>query len=192
MSTIYIYTMSHSSQYILQPNPSTHGNRADMVEKSSVPIITLTTYDLPIQLKNGSFLHWLEQPSPFIEFISSHSSPLELKQQEALLRKHSNPHCQTDKCRIRNKDIFLKMPHCTSVCMHFSTMCIWIMWECVHVTSVCVHPHSSVPPVRAPEVERAHSHSGRRWFGPGRCTQHVATHSCTERVKKKKTHNKST
>lgn len=98
--------MSRSSQYILQPNPSTHGNRADMLEKSLVPIITLTTYDLPIQLKNGSFLHWLEQPSPFIEFISSHSSPLELKRQEALLRKHSNPHCQTDKCRIRNKDIF--------------------------------------------------------------------------------------
>lgn len=178
--------MSHSSQYILQPNPSTHGNRADMLEKSLVPIITLTTYDLPIQLKNGSFLHWLEQPSPFIEFISSHSSPLELKRQEALLRKHSNPHCQTDKCRIRNKDIFFpKMPHSTSVCTNFSMLCIWIMWECVHVTSVCVHPHSSAPPVRAPEVERAHSHSGRRWFGPGRCTEHVATHPCTDRVKKK-------
>lgn len=53
-------------------------------QRASTPIKTLTTYDLPIQLKKGSFLHWLEQPSPFIEFISSHSSPLELKQQEVL------------------------------------------------------------------------------------------------------------
>lgn len=36
-----------------------------------------------MQLKKGSFLHWLEQPSPFMEFISSHSSPLELKKKIA-------------------------------------------------------------------------------------------------------------
>lgn len=28
----------------------------------------------PTQLKNGSFLHWLEQPSPFMVFLSSHCS----------------------------------------------------------------------------------------------------------------------
>lgn len=34
---------------------------------------------LPTQLKKGSFLQWLEHPSPFKEFISSHSSPWDLK-----------------------------------------------------------------------------------------------------------------
>lgn len=51
------------------------------------------------------------------------------------------------------------------------------------VTSECVHPRSRVHPVHAPEVGRAHSHSGQRWFELGRCTQHVAPHPCTERAK---------
>lgn len=49
------------------------------------------------------------------------------------------------------------------------------------LTSGFVHPHSRVTPVRAPEVGRAHSHRGWRWFGLGRCRQHVAQHPCTER-----------
>lgn len=67
----------------------------------------------PTQLKNGSFLHWLEQPSPFMVFLSSHCSPWDLgiKGEEELIQSSKHVIIITvwmDSCLI----IIMKLKMC--------------------------------------------------------------------------------